>query len=448
MTNQRKWAAVILAAGKSTRMKSNRSKVLHEVGGRSMLGWVSAAAKAAGANEIIAVVNSETSDVAVAAKAQGMKVAIQNPQQGTGDAVLAAQDLLADFDGDVVSLSGDTPFITQDTLGKIFKALDSEADVVVLGFEPQGEHAYGRLIVENGELMKIVEAKEASEAELAVNLCNSGVVAASRVNMFGALSKVTNNNTKGEYYLTDIVEILRADGKKAIAVICDETEVLGIDSRTGLARAENIFQSRTRSNMMKSGVTLRDPETVYFSYDTEIEQDAEIGANVVFGQNVKIARGAIIYPFCHLDGADIGEGALIGPFARLRPGTVMGEKSKAGNFVEVKKSNIGKGSKINHLSYIGDAEVAGSVNIGAGTITCNYDGFGKSKTIIGEGAFIGTHSSLVAPVTIGAGAYLASGGVITNDVPEDALALGRARQTIKEGWAKRFREAKAKRKNN
>ena len=264
--------------------------------------------------------------------------------------------------------------------------------------------------------------------------------------MFSALDRVGNDNVKGEYYLTDIVEILRGDGKKARVITADEGEVLGVNSRVDLAAAEVAFQMGMRDAMLTKGVTLRDPDTTYFSWDTEISPDAEIGANVVFGPGVSIARHAVIHPFCHIEGAKIGEGAQIGPFARLRPGTEMAAGTKAGNFVETKKAKIGKGSKINHLSYIGDAEVGEGANIGAGTITCNYDGYFKHKTIIGDGAFIGTNSSLVAPVKIGKGAYLGSGGVITKDVPDDALAVARAEQVHKEGWAKRYNAAQKKRK--
>jgi len=445
MENTQKRAAVILAAGKSTRMMSARSKVLHEVGGLSMLAWVARLARTVGVDKIVTVVNAGRSDVRDEAERLGLEIAIQEPQLGTGHAVLAAKEHLQDFDGDMVVLYADTPLIQTETLVGIFNTLDDFAHVAVLGFEPEEPGAYGRLIVEGGRLMKIVEAKDASDKELAVRLCNSGVMAASCANMFGALDKVTNENAKGEYYLTDVVGILRDEGKIAAVVTANATEVLGVNSRRDLASAEQAFQNRARQSMMQAGVTLRDPQSIYFSYDTQIAADVQVDANVVFGPGVSVEAGAIIHPFCHIYGAHIGAGAQIGPFARLRPGTNMGAESKVGNFVEIKKSFIGKGSKVNHLSYIGDAEIAGSVNIGAGTITCNYDGYKKHKTKIGEGAFIGTHSSLIAPVTIGSGAYLATGGVITEDVPKDALALGRSKQTNKEGWAKRYRDAQAKR---
>ena len=343
-------------------------------------------------------------------------------------------------------LYADTPLIETPTAEQVFDSLSQGSDVTVLGFEPEEPGAYGRLITKGNELLAIVEAKEATPEQLAVRLCNSGVMAASRADMFAALDKVDNKNAKGEYYLTDIVEILRDMGKTARAVSASETEVMGVNSRPDLALAEAAFQNRMRERAMEAGVTLRDPATTYFSYDTQIENDADIGANVVFGPGVTVAKDAVIHPFCHLEGAIIGQGALIGPFARLRPGTEMAAGSKAGNFVETKMAKVGKGSKINHLSYIGDAEVGEGANIGAGTITCNYDGYFKHKTIIGDGAFIGTNSSLVAPVTIGAGAYLGSGGVVTKDVPADALAVARAEQVNKEGWAARYNAAQKKRK--
>lgn len=446
MSNISKRAAVILAAGKSSRMKSSKSKVLHEVGGLPMLAWVTKLARSAGVEKIIAVVGEANADVRAAAEGLGLEIAVQEPQLGTGHAVLAAKANLDGFDGDVAVLYADTPLIRPETLAHVFEVLEKGADVAVMGFETDYPAAYGRLIEQDGKLIKIVEAKDASPAELAVKLCNSGVMAATTSDMFAALGKVGNDNANGEYYLTDIIEIMRSSGKSAVAVRADVEEILGVNSRSDLALAEQAFQTRMRTQIMDGGVTLRDPDTTYFSWDTEIEAEAEIGANVVFGPASYVSSGAVIHPFCHIEGATVGKDAQIGPFARLRPGANMGEKSKAGNFVEIKKSVIGKGSKINHLSYIGDAEIGEDVNVGAGTITCNYDGYAKHKTIIGDGAFVGTNSSLVAPLTIGAGAYLGSGGVITENVPEDALALGRAKQANKEGWAKRYRSAQEKRK--
>lgn len=447
MSKSNKRAAIILAAGKSIRMKSNRSKVLHKVGGLAMLEWVTKLARSAGAEKIVAVVNGGPSDVRTAAEGLGLEIAVQEPQLGTGHAVSAASDMLRDFAGNVVVLCADAPLIQPETIERVFNVLDEGHDVSVLGFEPDDLADYGRLVVEDGKLVKIVEAKDATANELKIGICNSGLIAASASCLFWALDHIENDNSKGEYYLTDIVEISNNDGKSAVVQLADANEILGVNSRKDLAFAEQAFQTRMRSEMMDSGVTLRDPNTIYFSHDTEIEADAEVGANVVFGPGVKVGTGAIIHPFCHIEGACIGQYAQVGPFARLRPGTQMGEGSKAGSFVEVKKTSVGKDSKINHLSYIGDADIGENSNIGAGTITCNYDGFSKHKTTIGDGVFVGTHSSLIAPVAIGSGAYLATGGVITKDVPEDTLAVGRVRQENKIGWAKRLRDAKQKRKS-
>ena len=441
MTTRR--AAIILAAGKSTRMKSSRSKVLHPVGGRPMIDWVTALARGAGVEKIVCVVGEGNADVRAAAEAQGLEIAIQEPQQGTGHAVQCAKAALAGFEGQVVVLYADTPLISNETLSRVFDAFDTHA-MSVLGFEPEDPAAYGRLVTSGSELEAIVEAKECTPEQLKIGLCNSGVVAATAADLFSACDRVTNDNIKGEYYLTDIVEILRGDGKTATVVHASETEVLGVNDRTDLAQAEAAFQNLMRNAAMKAGVSLKHPETVFFSYDTVLENDVTVEANVVFGPGVTVRRGATIHAFCHLEGADVGEGANIGPFARLRPGTKLSENTKVGNFVETKKVVVGKGSKINHLSYVGDAELGEGVNVGAGTITCNYDGYNKHKTTIGDGAFVGSNSSLVAPVTIGQGAFLGSGGVVTKDVPKDALALARSHQVNKDGWGARFRAVQEK----
>ena len=441
MTTRR--AAIILAAGKSTRMKSSRSKVLHPVGGRPMIDWVTALARGAGVEKIVCVVGEGNADVRAAAEAQGLDIAVQEPQQGTGHAVQCAKAALAGFEGQVVVLYADTPLISNETLSRVFDAFDTHA-MSVLGFEPEDPAAYGRLVTSGSELEAIVEAKECSPEQLKIGLCNSGVVAASAADLFSACDRVTNDNIKGEYYLTDIVEILRGDGKSATVVHASETEVLGVNDRTDLAQAEAAFQTMMREAAMKSGVSLKHPETVFFAHDTVLENDVTVDANVVFGPGVTVRRGATIHPFSHLEGADVGEGANIGPFARLRPGTKLSENTKVGNFVETKKAVVGKGSKINHLSYVGDAELGEGVNVGAGTITCNYDGYNKHKTTIGDGAFVGSNSSLVAPVTIGEGAFLGSGGVVTKDVPKDALALARSNQVNKDGWGARFRAVQEK----
>lgn len=441
MTTRR--AAIILAAGKSTRMKSSRSKVLHPVGGRPMIDWVTALARGAGVEKIVCVVGEGNADVRAAAEAQGLDIAVQEPQQGTGHAVQCAKDALAGFEGQVVVLYADTPLISGPTLSRVFDAFETHA-MSVLGFEAEDPAAYGRLVTEGADLHAIVEAKECSAEQLKITLCNSGVVACSAEDLFSACDRVTNDNIKGEYYLTDIVEILRADGKSATVVHASETEVLGVNDRTDLASAEKAFQAVMREAAMKAGVSLKHPETVFFSYDTVLEPDVTVDANVVFGPGVTVRRGATIHAFSHLEGADVGEGANIGPYARLRPGTKLAENTKVGNFVETKKVVVGKGSKINHLSYVGDAELGEGVNVGAGTITCNYDGYNKHKTTIGDGAFVGSNSSLVAPVTIGAGAFLGSGGVVTKDVPDDALALARSKQVNKDGWGARFRAVQDK----
>ena len=447
MTHKRPRIAIVLAAGKSTRMKSTRSKVLHKVGGRPMLDWVAALARKAGAERIIAVVGEINADVRAEAEMLGLEIAVQEPQLGTAHAVLAARDQLENFDGDVVVLYADTPLIKPQTIGAVFDCLAHNANLVVLGFESDAPTGYGRLIEKDGELLRIVEEKDANAHEKQVRLCNSGVMAGPCDKMLAALKQVGNDNAQGEYYLTDIVEILRKGHNRVEVVRGSQDEIIGVNSRAELAKAETFFQKQQREHFLALGVTMRDPETVWFSWDTEIEGDVTLGQNIVFGPGVKVETGAAIHPFCHIEGAHIGKNTQIGPFARLRPGAVLEEGAKAGNFVEIKKSVIGKGSKINHLSYIGDAKVGAGVNVGAGTITCNYDGFNKHKTVIGDGAFIGTNSSLVAPLSIGKGAFLGSGGVITEDVPDDALALGRAKQTNKPGWAMRFREAMTKRKN-
>ncbi len=441
MTTSR--AAIILAAGKSTRMKSSRSKVLHPVGGRPMIDWVTALARGAGVEKIVCVVGEGNADVRAAAEAQGLEIAVQEPQLGTGHAVQCAKEALAGFEGQVVVLYADTPLISGPTLSRVFDAFESHA-MSVLGFEAEDPAAYGRLVTSGSDLHAIVEAKECSPEQLKITLCNSGVVAATAADLFSACDRVTNDNMKGEYYLTDIVEILRGDGKNATVVHASETEVLGVNDRRDLAQAEAAFQALMREAAMKNGVSLKHPETVFFSHDTVLENDVTVDANVVFGPGVIVRRGATIHAFSHLEGADVGEGANIGPFARLRPGTKLAAETKVGNFVETKKAVVGKGSKINHLSYVGDAVLGEGVNVGAGTITCNYDGYNKHQTTIGDGAFIGSNSSLVAPVTIGAGAFLGSGGVVTQDVPDDALALARSKQENKVGWGARFRAAQEK----
>ena len=441
-------AAIILAAGHGSRMKSKLAKPLHAVAGRSMLDWSLALADAAGADRQVVVWGAHAPAIRDRAEAAGAAAALQDPPQGTGDAVKQAKDALSSFDGDVIVLYADTPLIRPETVAGVFTALEAGAAVSVLGFEPDEPGAYGRLIeTEGGDLDAIVEAKEASPDQLAVRLCNSGVLAADSTLLFDLLSEVTNDNAKGEYYLTDVVALARKRGLTAKAVRADEAEVLGVNSRVDLAEAEAAFQARRRHEAMVSGVTLAAPDTVHFAYDTVLEADVIVEPNVVFGPGVTVRSGAIIRAFSHLEGADIASFCEVGPFARLRPGAVLETQAKVGNFVEVKKSRLGEGAKASHLSYIGDGDVGANANIGAGTIFCNYDGFFKNKTIVGDGAFIGSNSSLVAPVSIGAGAITGSGSVVIQDVPDGALALARGQQANKDGWAVRFRKAMQVRKD-
>lgn len=440
-------AAIILAAGQGTRMKSKTVKVLHAVGGRRMLDWAIDLSRQTGADRIVTVYGAHSPAVKDAAEASGVATALQDPPQGTGHAVQAAESAMAGFDGHAIVLYADTPLITPETVERVFAILDSGADVAVLGFEPDDPAAYGRLITDDaGNLDRIVEFKDANAAERAVRLVNSGVLAASADLLFDLLGEVTNDNANGEYYLTDVVGLARARGLRAAVVRADADEVLGVNSRVDLAEAEAAFQARKRRAAMLDGVTLVAPETVFFSWDTQIERDVVVEPNVVFGPGVVVEEDAQIRAHSHLEGAVVREAAVVGPYARLRPGADIGKGAKVGNFVEVKKAQLEEGAKVNHLSYVGDASIGAGANIGAGTITCNYDGYDKHRTVIGAGAFVGSNTSLVAPVTIGAGAYTGSGGVITENVPDDALALARGDQTVKEGWAARYRAAKTARK--
>jgi len=435
-------AAIVLAAGKGTRMKSALPKVLHGVGGRTMLDWALSLAKDCGCDRIVVVYGAHAPEVGDAAKNAGATAILQDPPLGTGHAVAAAKDALADFEGDLVVLYADTPLVQADTVRRAFAALESGADIAVLGFDTQQPGAYGRLIVEDGVLKRIVEAKDTNDAERTVTLCNSGVMAGDARTMFGFVSRLNNDNAKSEYYLTDVV----AMADRAAAVMGEAAEFAGVNDRLELAAAEARFQARMRREALLNGVAMAAPETVVFHHDTRIEEGAVVEPYVVFGPGVRVAAGAVIHSFSHLEGASLDAGASAGPFARLRPGADLAAKAKVGNFVEIKQASIGAGAKVSHLTYLGDAEVGAGANIGAGTITCNYDGFRKHRTVIGEGAFIGSNSALVAPVTIGDGAYIGSGSVVTQDVAPDALALARARQEAKPGWAARFRERMKKEK--
>jgi bifunctional UDP-N-acetylglucosamine pyrophosphorylase/glucosamine-1-phosphate N-acetyltransferase len=439
-------AAIILAAGQGTRMKSALPKVLHSVGGRPMVDWSIDLARRVGCERIIVVCSP--AGIAVQDHVRSVlgedAIAIQDPPQGTGHAVGCAKDALGQFQGDIVVLYGDTPLIPAVAVEALFDELANGASVGVLGFDAAEPGAYGRLITNQvGDLDAIVEAKEATDEQLAVTFCNSGVMAARAENLFSLLSKVTNDNAKGEYYLTDIVGLAREDGGLCRAVHCSETDVLGVNSRVELAQAEAAFQARRREELLIEGVTMTDPETVFFSYDTMIENDVIIEPNVMFGPGVYVRSGARIRACSHLEGAQVSGGCEVGPYARLRPGAVLEEGAKIGNFVEVKKTRIGKGAKANHLAYLGDGDVGADANIGAGTIFCNYDGFLKYQTRIGKNAFVGSNSSLVAPVSIGDGAIIGSGSVITKDVEPDALSVARGRQMQKSGWATSFRDKMA-----
>lgn len=440
-------AAVILSAGHGTRMKATLPKVLHPLGGRPLLSWVVDLARQVNAALISAVVSDRKGPVGKAAIALlgGGAIAEQNPPQGTGDAVKCACSVLEGFAGNVVVLYADTPLIRPQTIERIFAALDAGAPMAVLGFEAAIPGAYGRLITEGeDQLLRIVEAKDANAAEKAVTLCNSGVLAADKDLLFSLLEEVTNDNANGEYYLTDVVGLARARGLKPVVVRAEEDEVMGINAQSELARAEALFQERTRQQWLADGVRMSAPHTVFAAWDTQIAADCVIDPYVVFGPGVRLEAGTHVRSFSHLEGAQTETDVQIGPFSRLRPGTQVSAHAKIGNFVETKNARIGDGSKISHLSYIGDALIGDGVNIGAGTITCNYDGFDKHTTQIESGAFIGTNSALVAPVRIGAGAYTGSGSVITKDVPDDALGVGRGRQRNIDGWARDFRHRKHK----
>jgi len=435
--------AVVLAAGDATRMKSSKSKVLHPVGNLPLIAHVTRAAAAAGVNKVALVVGRDAEQVTEAARA-GLDVPVtpvaQMERKGTGHAVLMARDVIAEGFDDVVVLYGDAPLIDPESLVAATAERAKGADVVVLGFRAADPTGYGRLLELDGELVAIREHKEACAEELAIDFCNGGIITFSGAQAIDLLEAIGNDNAKGEFYLTDIVEIARKRGLKCVAIEAPEEDMMGCNTRAELAEIEQVWQVRARHAAMISGVSMIDPASVFLSYDTELGNDVMIEPNVWFGPGVKVGPGAVIHAFSHLEGADVGANATIGPFARLRPGTELAEKTKVGNFCEIKKAKIGAGAKVNHLSYIGDAIVGAGANIGAGTITCNYDGQNKHLTEIGAGAFIGSNSSLVAPIKIGDGAYVGSGSVVTMDVPDDALAIARARQETKPGRAKRLRD--------
>ncbi len=435
---------IVLAAGKGTRMKSATPKVMHEVAGRPLLGHVLSAVKALGPSEVVAVVAPDMDEVAAYAQSWGDEVqtCVQHQANGTGDATRSALDCVPTDPGVALVVFGDAAFLETETLIEMRDTCAAGAAVVVLGFDTEDPTNYGRLVCDDtGVLLRIVEEKAATEDEKKITLCNSGVMAISRELLHEMIGALAPNSASGEIYLTDLPEIAQDRGLTCSTTKRDMGDtVIGVDSRGDLATAEALFQSRLRTKFLANGVTLHDPESVYFCVDTEIGKDVTVEPNVVFRPNVRIGDNVTVKGFSHLEGVSIEQGSSIGPFARLRPGTVVGEGAKIGNFVETKKADIEAGAKVSHLTYIGDARVGAEANIGAGTITCNYDGFNKHFTDIGAGAFVGSNSSLVAPVKIGDGAYIGSGSVVTKDVTEDALAVTRAKQIEKSGWGASFRD--------
>ena len=441
---------LLLCAGRGSRMRSDLPKVLHRVGGFPLYCHSLASAMTLTPDRVVLVtgVGAEMVTASITEHGFDAETVLQTEQLGTAHAVAQAKPVLNDFSGDTVVLYGDTPFIKSETL-QAMQTARAEHDVVVLGFRAADPGRYGRLIMKDNSLDRIVEFKDANAEERAIDLCNSGVMMADTQTLFDLVDAVGNDNASGEYYLTDIVDLANARGLSCGVVQCDESETLGINSRAELAQAEEIFQAQRRSEALDNGSTLVAPATVYFSHDTVIGRDTIIEPNVVFGPGVTVETGATIRAFSHLEGCHVGGGAVVGPYARLRPGAELEKDAKVGNFVEIKKATIGEGAKVNHLSYVGDASVGAKANIGAGTITCNYNGVEKFVTDIGEGAFIGSNTMLVAPVRVGSDAMTASGAIITKDVPDGALAISRSDQVIKPGTARRlfemYKNAKEKR---
>jgi len=423
-------------------MKSDLPKVMHEIGGLPLVGHVVKALKGAGSDRISVVTGPEMPalEALIRDLAPDARCYVQQERLGTAHAALAARPALEIEADDVLILFGDTPLVSAETVSRVRKGLANGADLVVLGFETRRPQGYGRLLTRDGQLVAIREEKDASEEERKITLCNSGIMGFRGAEALSLLDAIGNDNAKGEFYLTDAVEIANARGLKAIAVAGTEIETQGINTRAQLASCEADFQARKRRQALENGCTLLAPSTVFFSHDTELASDVTVEQNVVFGPGVKVAKAARIRAFSHLEGAQVGENSVVGPYARLRPGAVLGTDTRVGNFVEVKNATFGAGAKANHLSYIGDASVGSTSNIGAGTITCNYDGFLKHRTEIGAGSFVGSNSTLVAPVKLGNGTFVAAGSTITEDVLRDSMAFGRSRQTVKEGKAKQLRE--------
>ncbi len=444
---QKPVALIVLAAGQGSRMQSDLPKVLHRLGGVPLVAHALAAGRTLEPEAVVVVAGhgAEAVGKAVAKLDPEAQLALQEQQLGTGHAVSQAMPLLEGFEGRVIVLYGDTPFIGEETLARL---ASHPADVVVLGFEAADPGRYGRLVTGPEGLERIVEYKDADEATRAIRLVNSGVLAADAALLREFLPRIGNQNAAGEYYLTDLPALARASGHRVEVVTCDEAETLGINTRTELAQAEAVFQASARAQALEDGVTMTDPATVWFALDTCVGRDAIIGQNVVFGPGVTVESGAEILPFCHLEGCHVSAGATVGPFARLRPGAELGGDVHVGNFVEIKNSVLDEGVKVGHLTYLGDAHIGEATNIGAGTITCNYDGVSKHRTEIGANAFIGSNTMLVAPVRVGARTLTGSGSVITQDVPDDALALGRGRQVNKPGLATRLMQALRQKKGN
>jgi bifunctional UDP-N-acetylglucosamine pyrophosphorylase/glucosamine-1-phosphate N-acetyltransferase len=443
MSTSRDFAVIILAAGQGTRMRSDTHKVLHPIAGRPLLLHLLDSVDKLGAARRVVVVGKGRDQVEKALDGKEIAIAHQAEQKGTAHAVAQAKDALAGYEGPVLILYGDTPFVRASTLDRMLERLDGEAGpgVVVLASGPDDPLKYGRIILGEGDhIAKMVEYKDATDEERAVRLCNSGMMAVRAPDLFRWLDRVGNDNAAGEYYLPDIVNIAAAEGREAVVIEGDPYETAGVNSRAELAHLELEWQRRHREQALEQGATLIDPESVWFAYDTKLGRDVTVEPHVVFGPGVEVADGATIKAFSHIEGAIIGARAVIGPFARIRPGTRLAEGTKVGNFVELKKAEVARGAKVNHLSYIGDSQVGEAANIGAGTITCNYDGFRKYGTVIGAGAFIGSNTALVAPVTVGDGAVVGAGSVITRDVEPDSLALERSEQKGVAGWARRFRE--------
>ncbi len=441
--------AIVLAAGEGTRMRSAQPKALHVLGGQSLLAHVMEAATAAGTGNLAVVVGPDQGAVAAEALKRSPKAQIfeQRERRGTAHAVLSAAKAIGSGADDVLVIFADTPLVRAEALSNLRGALAEGIAVAVLGFKPADPRGYGRLIMRGEELVAIREDRDATPEERKIVFCNGGLMAIAGQHALAILKRIGNTNAKGEFYLTDAVAIAREMGLKAVAIETLEDDVRGINTKAQLAEAEAVLQKRLRTSALDAGVTMTAPETVFLSADTKFGKDVTIEPNVVFGAGVTVDDGAMIYSFSYLEGAHVGKNARVGPFARLRPGADLGQDVQVGNFVEVKETKMERGAKAKHLAYIGDARVGADANLGAGTITCNYDGVAKHRTDIGKGAFIGANSALVAPVKIGDGAYIGTGSIITKDVPAGALAIARAKQAVKEGWAKRLRQVKALGKN-